>query len=178
MKYETVKYLAFKMKRINANELESRFTKTLINAVNLISLCIFPILGFGQDNNNENVLKEIIAYPLNGIELLLDGIVDEEFWLTIPGNGNFLMQEPKEGGEPTEQTQVRIAFDNQNLYIAVICYDSNPSDIKAFQKKRDADLETDDSFKWIFDTFLDKRSAYFFEINPLGLRGDALISPG
>lgn len=163
------------MKRINGNELESRFTKTLINAVNLISLCIFPILGFGQDNNSS---KEIIAHPLNGRELYLDGIVDEEFWLTIPANDDFLMQEPKEGSKPTEQTKVRVAFDNQNLYIAVICYDSNPSGIKAFQKKRDASLETDDSFKWIFDTFMDKRSAYFFEINPFGLRGDALISPG
>lgn len=174
-KNETVKYLAFKMKRINGNELESRFTKTLINAVNLISLCVFPILGFGQDNNNS---KEIIAHPLNGIELYLDGIVDEEFWLTIPANDDFLMQEPKEGSKPTEQTKVRVAYDNQNLYIAVICYDSNPSGIKAFQKKRDASLDTDDGFKWIFDTFMDKRSAYFFEINPFGLRGDALISPG
>ncbi len=115
---------------------------------------------------------------MNGIELHMDGIVDEAFWLTIPGNGNFLMQEPKEGGEPTERTEVRVAFDSQNLYIAVVCYDSNPSEIKAFQKKRDASLETDDRFRWVFDTFMDKRRAYFFEINPLGLRGDGLISSG
>ena len=170
--------LVFKMKRINTYEFENRFTKILTSAINLVPICILPILGFGQDSNNENDSKEIIAYPLNGIELHLDGIVDEELWLTIPGNDNFLMQEPKEGGEPTEQTQVRVAFDNQNLYIAVVCYDSDPSDIKAFQKKRDESLETDDRFRWIFDTFMDKRSAYFFEINPLGLRGDGLISPG
>ncbi len=168
--------LSFKMKRINAHEFEKRFTKILISAINLISICILPILGFGQENNNENDSRKIIAYPLNGIELLLDGVVDEELWLTIPGNDNFLMQEPKEGGEPTERTQVRVAFDNENLYIAVVCYDSEPSDIKAFQKRRDASLETDDRFRWIFDTFMDKRSAYFFEINPLGLRGDGLIS--
>lgn len=166
------------MKILNTLEFENRFAKILKSAINLMPICILPILGFSQDSNNENDSKEIIAHPLNGIELHLDGIVDEELWLTIPGNDNFLMQEPKEGGEPTEQTQVRIAFDDQNLYIAIVCHDSDPSGIKAFQKRRDASLETDDRFRFIFDTFMDKRSAYFFEINPLGLRGDGLISSG
>ena len=157
---------------------QNHFKKILIYAIYQIPIYLIPVLGFGQDMDNENDLKQIIGYPLNGIELRLDGIVDEEFWTTIPGNGNFLMQEPKEGAKPTEQTEIRIAFDSQNIYIAVVCYDSSPSDIKTFQKKRDASLETDDRFRWIFDTFMDKRSAYFFEINPLGLRGDGLISSG
>ena len=155
-----------------------RLTKIVANAISLVSLCVFPILGSSQDIGNSNGLKEMKGHLLNGVELHMDGIVDEAFWLNIPGNGNFLMQEPKEGGEPTERTEIRVAFDNQNIYIAVICHDSNPSGIKAFQKKRDASLETDDRFRWIFDTFMDKRRAYFFEINPLGLRGDGLISSG
>jgi len=155
-----------------------RLTKIVANAISLVSLCVFPILGSSQDIGNGNGLKEMKGHLLNGVELYMDGIVDEAFWLNIPGDGNFLMQEPKEGGEPTERTEIRVAFDNQNIYIAVICHDSNPSGIKAFQKKRDASLETDDRFRWIFDTFMDKRRAYFFEINPLGLRGDGLISSG
>jgi hypothetical protein len=156
----------------------NHFTKNLINAIYQIPIYLLPVLGFGQDMDNENDVKKIIGYSLNGIELRMDGIVDEEFWTTIPGSGNFLMQEPKEGAEPTEQTEVRIAFDSQNIYIAVVCYDNSPLDIKTFQKRRDASLETDDRFRWILDTFMDKRSAYFFEINPLGLRGDGLISSG
>ncbi|MCK5441933.1 MAG: carbohydrate binding family 9 domain-containing protein, partial [Maribacter sp.] len=156
----------------------NRLTRIVANVIGLVSLCVFPILGYSQDIGNENGPREIRGRLLNGVELHMDGIVDEAFWLKIPGNGNFLMQEPKEGGEPTERTEVRVAFDNQNIYIAVICYDSDPSGIKAFQKKRDASLETDDRFRWVFDTFMDKRRAYFFEINPLGLRGDGLISSG
>ena len=140
----------------------------------LIPLCIFPIQASSQDT----ALKEIKGHLLTNVELHMDGIVDEEFWLNIPGNGNFLMQEPKEGGEPTEQTEIRVAFDKQNIYISVICYDSDPSGIKACQIKRDASLDTDDRFRWVFDTFMDNRRAYFFEINPLGLRGDGLISSG
>ncbi|MBT8307838.1 MAG: carbohydrate binding family 9 domain-containing protein [Maribacter sp.] len=150
----------------------------IANVTCLIPLYIFPILGSSQDNGNRQAPKEMKAYFLNNTELHLDGLVDEAFWLNIPENGNFRMQEPKEGGEPTEQTEIRIAFDKQNIYISVICYDSDPAGIKAFQMKRDESLETDDRFRWVFDTFMDKRRAYFFEINPLGLRGDGLISSG
>jgi hypothetical protein len=150
----------------------------LANVICLIPLYLFPIQGSSQDIDNVQETKEIKGHLLNEVELHLDGIVDEGFWLNIPGNGGFLMQEPKEGGEPTEQTEIRVAFDKQNIYIAVVCYDSDPSGIKAFQMKRDESLETDDRFRWVFDTFMDKRRAYFFEINPLGLRGDGLISSG
>jgi hypothetical protein len=141
-----------------------------------LSLCIFPIVGIGQTLVQDNGEKQMTGYTLEGKKINMDGKVDEEFWLQIPGNGGFRMQEPVEGGEPTEKTEIRVAFDDRNIYIAAIFYDKVPSGIKAFQKKRDASLETDDSFRWIFDTFMDKRSAYFFEINPLGLRGDGLVS--
>ena len=144
----------------------------------LIALYIFPIPVSGQDSANGQVPREIKAYFLNNTELVLDGVVDEAFWKSIPGSGDFLMQEPREGGAPTEQTEIRVAFDKQHIYISVICYDGDPAGIKAFQMKRDQSLETDDRFRWIFDTFMDKRRAYFFEINPLGLRGDGLISSG
>lgn len=156
----------------------NRFLMLLANVTCLIPLWFFSLQGSSQDIANGQAPKEIVGRLLNSTELHLDGIVDEAFWLSIPGNGNFLMQEPKEGGEPTERTEIRVAFDKQNIYISVICYDSDPSGIKAFQMKRDASLETDDRFRWVFDTFMDKRRAYFFEINPLGLRGDGLISSG
>lgn len=108
---------------------QNHFKKILIYVIYKLPIYLIPVLGFGQDMDNENDLKQIIGYPLNGIELRLDGIVDEEFWTTIPANGNFSMQEPKEGAKPTEQTEIRIAFDSQNIYIAVVCYDSSPSDI-------------------------------------------------
>ena len=150
--------------------------RNLTAAIILLTFIMFAGDGFGQ--NTDNVLKEITAYPLNGVQLDMDGKVDEEFWLSLPGSGGFRMQEPIEGGQPTQKTEIRIAFDKENLYIAAIMYDSNPSGIKAFQKKRDAPLRTDDRFMWIFDTFNDKRRGYFFETNPRGLRGDGLITSG
>ena len=151
----------------------SKFTLLL----GFTSICYF--VGTSQNMVNEQlVLKEIQAYPLNDFKLELDGLVIEAFWMSINAEEGFLMQEPIEGKEPTEKTEIRVAFDAHNLYIAAIFHDSDPTGIKAFQKRRDASLDTDDRFRLIFDTFNDKRGAYFFEINPFGLRGDGLISSG
>ena len=92
----------------------------------LIFFPIFSFVGIGQNANSEDGLKEIQAHPLNGIKIQLDGQVNEDFWINMPGNGGFLMQEPIEGNEPTEQTIIRVAFDEHNIYIAGVFYDSDP----------------------------------------------------
>jgi hypothetical protein len=144
----------------------------------IITLFASSLCSLGQSNGSSNGTKEIMSYSLDGIELVMDGKVDEEFWMNVPPSSGFTMQEPIEGGQPTERSEIRMAFDDENIYIAAILYDSDPTGIKAFQKKRDASLRTDDRFMWIFDTFMDKRRGYFFEINPLGLRGDGLLTSG
>jgi hypothetical protein len=139
----------------------------------LIGLYCLATSVYGQIDAS---LKEITAHSLNGVTLELDGKVDEEFWLSIPASGDFRMTVPIEGGDPSQKTEIRIAFDEENLYIGAILFDTEPSGIKAFKKKRDAGLNTDDRFMFIFDTFNDKRRGYFFETNPHGLRGDGLLS--
>ena len=112
------------------------------------------------------------------LSIILDGHVNDDLWMQIEPVSDFVMQQPVEGAEPTERTEVRLAYDDENLYMAVTLFDSNPAGIKANQTKRDAVNDDSDSFIWFFDTFLDKRSAYIFEINPLGLKSDALLSTG
>jgi hypothetical protein len=75
----------------------------------------------------------------------------------------------------TEQTEVRIAFDANSLYMGVICYDSDPDGWIGFQRRRDEFLPADDRFMWTIDTVLDARSGYFFEMNPSGLMADSLF---
>ncbi len=143
----------------------------------LILLLGTSTLSFAQDSEL-GYKKTFEAYRIEKSDIILDGKLDESFWEEIIGSGGFLMQEPVEGGQPTEQTIIKIAFDESNLYIGAIFYDSDPSGIKSFQRKRDVSLSTDDRFMWILDTFLDGRNAYFFEINPDGLLGDGLLTIG
>ena len=113
-----------------------------------------------------------------GEELRLDGKVNENLWTEILPASDFLQQEPQEGRPSTEKTEVRIAYDEKNLYIGVNLFDSEPDKIKGFQRRRDESLETDDSFTMIIDSYNDQRSSYFFEINPLGLMRDGILRTG
>jgi len=110
-----------------------------------------------------------------GEALRLDGLLDEPVWQRAAPASGFRQQDPHEGMEPTEPTEVRILYDDRNLYLGVMLHDSDPRGVIGHQRRRDAGLNTDDRFMWVLDTFLDGRTGYFFEINPAGLMGDGLL---
>ena len=142
----------------------------------IILLIIFSINFYGQSQDSNP--KSFEAIKINSEEIILDGKLDESFWKDIIGIDDFLMQEPIEGGKPTENTIIKVAYDENYLYIGAILYDSEPNGIKSFKMRKDSPLNTDDRFMLILDTYLDGRNAYFFEINPKGLMGDGLLSIG
>jgi len=113
-----------------------------------------------------------------GEVIRVDGTLDEAAWARISPITRFVQRDPVEGGEPSEPTEIRVAFDRDNLYIGAVFFDSDPGGIIAHQRARNAGLGTDDRFMWVIDTFGEGRGGYFFEINPAGLMGDGLISSG
>jgi hypothetical protein len=106
---------------------------------------------------------------------LVDGVLDDFCWQNAPVISEFTQVEPTEGAAPTERTEVRVRYDQDHLYIAVRCYDTEPGKIVATQMQRDADLGSDDTITVTFDTFGRKRAGYLFRMNPANARQDALI---
>ena len=139
-------------------------------------LFLYCNVTMGQ-NTTEN--KQLEAFLLEDPDqIVLDGQLNEEFWSNALGVSDFNMTVPIEGGDPTEKTIVKIVYDENNLYMGIKMLDGAPSEIKSFQKSRDADLSTDDKFTWILDTFQDYRNAYYFEINPAGAMVDGILTIG
>ena len=86
-------------------------------------------INFYSQSQNENP-KSFEAIKIDSEQITLDGILDEPFWDNIIGINDFLMQEPIEGSKPTENTVIKIAYDQNYLYIGAILYDSNPDGIQ------------------------------------------------
>lgn len=107
--------------------------------------------------------------------VVMDGRLDEAFWERAQPASGFRQQEPNEGAAATERTEVRVAYDAHNLYIGALLHDTDPGGVIGRALQRDAGLGSDDRFMFILDTFLDGRTAYFFEVNPAGLMGDGLL---
>ena len=86
-----------------------------------IFFSIFSIAIYSNPKKTNE--KSLEAIKINTGEIILDGKLDESFWSNITGIEDFLMQEPIEGGEPTEKTTIKVAYDEKFLYIGAVLYD-------------------------------------------------------
>lgn len=118
------------------------------------------------------------AARLSPSAIRLDGRLRETAWQTTSGTTQFTQQEPIEGGTPSAQTRIQVLYDDTALYIGATLRYEDRDNVVARKLRRDAGLGSDDRLMWILDTYDDGRTAYFFEINPAGLRGDGLLSTG
>jgi hypothetical protein len=107
---------------------------------------------------------------------VVDGRVEEAIWSRAEPASHFVQQQPDEGRPATELTEVRIVYDQHNLYIGVVSFDSEPDKIVVTQGRRDAELTDTDSVQIILDTFHDHQNAFLFGTNPLGIEHDGQIA--
>jgi hypothetical protein len=106
----------------------------------------------------------------------MDGILDDAVWQRAEAVTDLIQQEPRVDEPVSENTEVRVLFDDEALYFGISCKDSDPSGVIARELRRDNSLSNDDRFEIVLDTFLDHRNAFYFVINPLGTQYDALIT--
>jgi len=108
-------------------------------------------------------------------EITIDGSLDEAPWRQAPKIGDLTQRIPEAGAEPTEKTEVTLLYDKDNLYIGVMCYDSEPQRVLASEMARDASLRADDRLEIVLDTFRDQSNAFYFSTNPAGALVDGLV---
>ncbi len=103
--------------------------------------------------------------------IVIDGRFDEPVWRDAPVIGEFVQREPAEGAEPSERTEARLAFDDAALYVAIQAFDRQPAGIVGMLTRRD-EPSPSDWVKVVVDSFHDKRTAYEFAVNPVGVKTD------
>ena len=106
-----------------------------------------------------------------------DGRLDEAIYEQVPGISDFIQTEPLEGAPATEKTEVWVFFDDEAIYIAGRCWDTQPHRIVATELRRDhGSIWLNQHLAVTFDTFYDRRNAFIFYLNPLGGFFDGLIT--
>ncbi len=109
--------------------------------------------------------KTLAAVPAGG-SILIDGILSEPAW-SAPGESGFTQSDPLDGQPPTERTEVWVAFDKEYLYLAARLHDRHPDLVSGRLGRRDEMVDSD----WFLvglDAYRDRRSGYFFGVNPSG----------
>ncbi len=85
----------------------------------------------------------------------------------------FIQRDPKDGSPVSQKTEVYLGYTDRNLYVVCVCFDSEPDKIRARMARREQ-INDDDQFGFVLDTFHDKKHGVFFFINPEGVQQDGI----
>ncbi len=138
--------------------------KTLLSAVLLVPL-LAPVLYAQEDR------KQATATRVSEGSVRLDGVLDDQAWREAKPIRDFIQKEPNEGAPPTEEMDVRIAYDDTALYIGARMYNRERAPIQAPLGRRDA-VDQAEYVLVHLDTFYDRRTSYAFGVTAAGVRID------
>jgi hypothetical protein len=160
-----------------------RFNKFVAAAV-FFCLCTlalapgaFPAENNGDDGEGSGFIpiylpQMVILRTAGAIEI--DANLDDPGWKNAAKAHNFAEHNPGDQTKPEVDTEVLITYDDDNLYVAWLCYD-DPAEVRASFCERD-DIFSDDYVILCIDTFGDGTLAYEIASNPNGIPGDLLYS--
>ena len=107
----------------------------------------------------------------------VDGVLDDAAWAAAQVATDFTRQFPVDTGLTAFQTEIRLCFDDKNLYVSAVCY--QPGETFTVQSlKRDFPNGSSDVLNILLDPFKDGLNGFAFGVNPLNVQREALIDNG
>jgi hypothetical protein len=105
---------------------------------------------------------------------VLDGRIDENVCAQGQKIDQFLEYEPTEGAETRFKTEVCVAYDDKYFYVLARMFDPAPDSIVSLLSRRDVRTQSE-QLKLVIDSYNDKRTAYQFAVNPVGVKRDFYV---
>jgi hypothetical protein len=140
----------------------------------LLGLLSFPVLSSAQTVSTPTgtiTIPKVTAAPT--LEDYLDGTPrPEEAAVTT-----FVQREPGDGVPASQPTEAYLSYDDQHLYVVFVARESDPRQVRASLTRREG-FGNDDTVGVMLDTFRDRRRAYVFIANPLGVQLDGVNTDG
>ncbi len=134
----------------------------------LLLLILFPLLSQAQDDSIDT--RERFKYAIKKAEtpIELDGNESVNEWDAHEVATNFFNHWPKDEGQAENQTEVKITYDENNIYVLAKCYDSNDRIIQSLVRDNSADYWGSDNFTLVLDPVNSKQSGFLFGITAGG----------
>jgi hypothetical protein len=138
----------------------------------LLNLILFSVLFSSNLDAGDDSLFTVNIPRVNG-SVKIDGFLDDAVWKEAAKIKNFYTYRPVDGQPAEEQTAVLLGYGSSSLYIAFVCFDSTPYNIRSTICNRD-EIADDDYIEIFLDTFNSGKEAYLFSFNPYGIQADGI----
>jgi hypothetical protein len=138
----------------------------------LIGMLMFSFALQAQDKQQK--VKTYVAERVEGKAPVIDGKLNDKAWSEVNWAGDFRQFDPYNGKEPSQKTDFKILYDDNNLYVAIRCYDTEPEKIVQRMTRRD---NIDGDWAGVsIDSYFDKRTAFGFLVSAAGVKLDGKFS--
>jgi len=104
----------------------------------------------------------------------IDGLMNDTCWNKAAWATGFVQIQPQENKQPSQQTSFKILFDDNNLYLLIRAFDTDPGKISRIISRRDN--FTGDYVEVDIDSYSDKQTAFSFVASASGSKSDMTIT--
>lgn len=153
------------------------------------SLALFIILSLGAvlfagstfamsrdttDTSGKKPSRIYYTTRLTTAKPVIDGVLDDPCWKTGTWTDDFIQWIPKEGAKPSQKTELKILYDDKNLYVAIRAFDNEPEKISRKGGRRDEFVG--DIAGVNFDSYHDHRTGFEFSVTAAGQKIDLILT--
>ena len=146
---------------------------SISRSVLFVLLAAFCASAYSKDIDS-TIAKRIYRTAFTKSAPVIDGLETDECWSQVEWTSDFTQTQPVENKPPTQQTAFKILYDNDNVYILIRCFDSEPGKIRKIMERRD-NFSGDMVFVEI-DSYYDKQTDFLFAASASGEKSDAAIT--
>lgn len=108
----------------------------------------------------------------------IDGVIDEKAWQDAALAADFFMVLPMDTSRTKVKTEVKMTYDDENLYIMADCFEGMEGDYLVESLKRDFNFGKNDNFIVFIDPFNDQTNGFAFGVNAVGAQWDGMMYEG
>lgn len=137
-----------------------------------IFIFLFPLVVISQNQPG----KELHIKKAKG-EIVIDGIIDEEDWKNAQVADNWYLNYPVDTVKADFQTEARVTFNDEFLYVSFICEDDDSPDL-INSLRRDFNYPLNDNVGLVIGPYNDFLNGFFFVITPKGVQMEGITTGG
>ncbi len=138
----------------------------------LVLLIIFKPSFAANSDTITYVKRKYVTQRITSSQPVIDGLLNDDCWKEGKWEGNYRQFMPNEGDEPSKETEIKILYDEENIFVAIRAYDDIESIDNQMGRRDDF---VGDIVGVCFDSYYDHRTGFEFDLTAAGCKLDVLL---